>query len=353
MPDTTKKIALLNHTDLQGHHFGCSRVMRLLEQGLTSRNCEIIGRLDGKLDWRTDQACLDILRQADAIVINGEGTLHHGRKKASWLMSVASHPVTQNKELAIVNTLYQDNPSHWIPLAKAFTHLYARDNRSAKHLSDHAGRSVPFFGDLSTSEIDPRAHIPHPRDLVTVSDSVNRAVADKLCRLAQELERSTAVALMPLTRTLREENPYSAWPLRMGRKKSVQARQFLREKRFPLLRFVHSEPEFLDTLLRSKLCITGRFHGVCLCLATNTPFIAVTSHSWKIEALFEDAGIDWRRLVGINDLNHKMITEEDWQFSDEEKLNISSFLSRSHAGAAAMFESIAGSRQPGMPSESP
>jgi polysaccharide pyruvyl transferase WcaK-like protein len=341
MTDTQKKVAILNHTDLQGHHFGCSRVMRLLEQGLTSRSCEIIGRLDGKLDWRTDQSCLEILGEADAIVINGEGTLHHGRKKASWLMSVASHPVTQHKELAIVNTLYQDNPSHWIPLVRGFSHLYARDNRSAKHLGDHAGRPVPFFGDLSTSEIDPRAHTKQHRDLVTISDSVNRKVSDKLSRLAQDLESSTAVSLTPLTRTLREENPYSAWPVRTWRKKTLQTRQLLRERRFPLLKFVNSESEFLDKLLTSKLCITGRFHGVCLCLATNTPFIAISSNSWKIEALFEDAGISWRRLVKINDLNRKVIEEKDWHFSEEEKQKISHFLARSHAGAAGMFEAIA------------
>lgn len=341
MTDTQKRIAILNHTDLQGHHFGCSRVMRLLENGLTTRNCKIIGRIDGKLDWRSHQSCLEILNEADAIVINGEGTLHHGRKKASWLMEVASHPVTRNKELALVNTLYQENPNHWIPLAKQFKHLYARDNRSAKHLSEHAERVVPFFGDLSTSEVDPRSHGNHERSMIIVSDSVHGGVSDRLCKLAQDLKKENAVILAPLTRSLREENPYTAWPVRLWRRKSLQARQLLRERRFPLLQFFDNESTFLDALLKSKLCITGRFHGICLCLVTDTPFIAVSSNSWKIEALFEDAGIDQRRLLKTSALTCSSITNTDWSFSDQERINIAKFLQNSRLGAAAMFDAIA------------
>jgi len=336
-----KQIAILNHTDLLRHHYGCSRVMRLLEAGFTTRGCTIIGRIDGKLDWRQDDDCLDILSKADTIVINGEGTLHNGRKKAGWLISVANHPVTREKELALINTLYQDNPDHWIPLVKRFRHLYARDGRSAKHLSEHAGRNIPFFGDLSTSSIDPRISQNIERNLITVSDSVNRKVADNLCQLAHDLNKHNQVVLAPLTRSLREENPYSAWPARVWRRKSLQLRQMMRERRFPMLTFLHSEADFLDTLIRSKLCITGRFHGVCLCLATNTPFIAVTSNSWKIEALFEDAGIDWRRLLKTSDLNSSFIEAWDWSFSEKEKTNIARYLANSQTGAACMFDEIA------------
>ena len=103
-----KKIVLMNHTDMQGHHFGCARVMRIIEQELEARGGEIIGRLDGKQNWQTTPEALAVLTRADKIVINGEGTLHGGRKKAGWLIDIAEHPVAVGKSLSLINTIYQN-----------------------------------------------------------------------------------------------------------------------------------------------------------------------------------------------------------------------------------------------------
>lgn len=43
---TAKFFLLMNHTNIQGHHFGCAGVMRAMEDGLTSRVGEIIACLD-------------------------------------------------------------------------------------------------------------------------------------------------------------------------------------------------------------------------------------------------------------------------------------------------------------------
>lgn len=308
---TAKTIVLMNHTDMQGHHFGCARVMRLIEDGLTSRGCVITGRLDGKMDWRSNDQALALLAACDAIVINGEGTLHHGRRKATWLMEVATHPVTQGKELALVNALYQDNPDSWIPLARGFRHIYARDGRSAAQLSAHAGRPVDHFGDLSTSA----GALPEParRSGILVGDSVRNTATRRLADLSVALSAHEPVRLVPLTISLREENPYKPRWARALRRVSVNLRQRLLERRYPLLKFLQSEARFLDLLQQSRLCVTGRFHGVCLNLVTGTPFITVTSNSWKIEALFEDAGLDRRRLVAADALNVDMVRGQDSQ----------------------------------------
>ncbi|NBT42545.1 MAG: hypothetical protein EBT20_19170, partial [Alphaproteobacteria bacterium] len=70
------------------------------------------------------------------------------------------------------------------------------------------------------------------------------------------------------------------------------------------------------------------------------------SNSWKIEALFEDAGIDLRRLVSTERLTKKMVMEEDWSFSKHEQENISSYLTRSSQQAKAMFDRIVGVEGP-------
>lgn len=334
-----KKTVLMNHTNMQGHHFGCARVMRLIEDGLTSRGCVITGRIDGKLDWRTDAEALRLLADCDLIVINGEGTLHHGRKKATWLMETARHDVTRGKELALINALYQDNPDDWAALLKGFTHLYARDSRSAAAMSVHAGRQVPWMGDLSTSA----GAIPddQPRAGVLVGDSVHNSATAALAALATSLNATEPTRLLPLTVSLREENPYTATPLRLLRRWTVALRQRRLERKYPNLAYLPSEEAYVQAIRRCRLSVTGRFHGACLNLVTGTPFIAVASNSWKIEALFADAGIDPRRMVPQDRLTPDLVLGTDWSFSDTERAKVARFLEMTRTAAAEMFDKLA------------
>jgi hypothetical protein len=334
-----KKTVLMNHTNMQGHHFGCARVMRMIEDGLTTRGCVITGWIDGKLDWRTDAEALRLLADCDLIVINGEGTLHHGRKKASWLMETARHDVTHGKELALINALYQENPDDWAPLLKVFTHLYARDSRSAAAMTVHAGREVQWMGDLSTCA----GAIPddQSRAGILVGDSVRNAATATLATLATRLNATEPTRLVPLTVSLREENPYRAAPMRLLRRWTVALRQRRLERKFPLLAYLSSEEAYVEAIRRCRLSVTGRFHGVCLNLVTGTPFVAVTSNSWKIEALFADAGIDPRRMVPQTKLTPELVLGTDWSFSDTERTNIGRFLEMTRIAAAEMFDRLA------------
>ena len=255
-----KKFVLMNHTDMQGHHFGCARVMRLIEDGLTSRGGRIIGRLDGKMDWRSVPWALEILAACDGIVINGEGTLHHGRKKAGWLMEVASHPVTRDKELSLINALYQQNPDSWAPLLRRFSHLCARDHRSAAQMSLHAGRPVPYLGDLSTSAGAVQGAAQ--RHGIMIGDSVRNSATADLARLAQALAPREATRLVPLTISMREENPYRPWLSRMFRRQTVALRQALMLRRFPIMKYLPSESAYVEALCKARLSEHRDFDAV-------------------------------------------------------------------------------------------
>ena len=100
-------------------------------------------------------------------------------------MSVAAHEVTRDKEIALVNALFQANPDSWIPLVQRMKHLYCRDSRSATELSRMAGTEVTSFGDLSTSA----GPLPDtlPRSGVVVGDSVKGKVRNSLYSFAKEL----------------------------------------------------------------------------------------------------------------------------------------------------------------------
>lgn len=43
--------------------------------------------------------------------------------------------------------------------------------------------------------------------------------------------------------------------------------------------------KLLSTIGQSRLVVTGRFHMVCACLLTKTPFVALKSNSHKIEGM--------------------------------------------------------------------
>jgi hypothetical protein len=336
---TAKTFVLMNHTNMQGHHFGCARVMCAIEQGITKRGGRVIANLDGKQNWQTSRSALAALAQADGIVINGEGTLHGGRKKAGWLIDIADHPVAAGKSLSLVNTIYQNNPKSWGQRLARFDTIYARDSRSAQALSKAVGRDVPWLGDLSTS-MGQMTRPASSRSGVVIGDSVSNSVTAALARLSLALEPQSE--LVPLTISLREENPYRPWLLRQWRHYTLRLRQSLQERKYTNLRYLPSEEAYLAMLQSKSLSVTGRFHGVCLNLVAQTPFICLSSNSWKIEAMFADAGINPRRLVAVDALLPSLVTQTDWSFSSEEKKNIADYMLRSQAQAEEMFDRIVG-----------
>ena len=90
-----------------------------------------------------------------------------------------------------------------------------------------------------------------------------------------------------------------------------------------------------------ELLVTGRFHAVCMAILTKTPFVAVTSNSWKIEALLADIGLDPARVQTIGALTPDLL-EKDWAFSDAENRAMEVALPEWRTAAEIMFDQIAG-----------
>jgi hypothetical protein len=336
-----KKFVIMNHTNMQGHHFGCARVMSVIEQNIMNRGGQIIGRLDGKQNWQVTSESLALIAKADAVIVNGEGTLHGGRKKASWLVDVADHPISKDKELSLINTIYQNNPDSWGTRLARFDHIYARDSLSAKNLSVAVGRDVPWIGDLSTSMGALPAESAQRKGII-VGDSVKNRVTRALAVLS--INSNPRADLVPLTISLREENPFKPWISRKFRHYSLRLRQAKLQAKFPNLKYLESEQDYLNLLQKKELSITGRFHGVCLNLIAGTPFVCISSNSWKIEALFADVGLDKRRLITVDQLSSDFIAQSDWNYSDSEIEGIERFLSWTNYRAEEVFDEIVGAK---------
>ena len=97
---------------------------------------------------------------------------------------------------------------------------------------------------------------------------------------------------LPLITTLKSKKLKYPWPLRKLRAAYANAHKLLFQLKRKNTIFSRDEFEYVRNLLRSRLHVSGRFHAVCFAIATETPFLALTSNAWKIEALVEDIGID-------------------------------------------------------------
>src|SRR3546814_15358610 len=81
--------------------------MRRIEENLRCRGISITAVSPVRHDWEGDASFLKAMAACDIIVINGEGTLHHGAPHGEILLKVVDHPVRTTKPVVLINALYR------------------------------------------------------------------------------------------------------------------------------------------------------------------------------------------------------------------------------------------------------
>jgi hypothetical protein len=274
---------------------------------------------------------------ADIIIINGEGTCHHARPHAENLLSVVEHPVSRGKPVALINALYQENPRDWLRYLEKFSLISPRDSWSAMSLSDLLGESITYLPDLSISEgfTPDLAHTP--RDVVTVGESVLPATTAELIAFTDSCHE---LVFLPLISTLKGPKPTYPNILRPLRRAYANLHKEYFSIGRPNVRFCRNEKEFLRVLASSKVHISGRFHAICFSIVSRTPFFALTSNTWKIEALIDDFGIDSRRIVKAAQIEDILANPGLFDFSDAEMQKIQRAVEYTVSGSAKLFDKL-------------
>ena len=95
------KLVLVNDCSASGH-FGSALVTKTLRTLCLERGHQVLGTLSRTCDWKRHRGLLD---QADLVIVNGEGCIHHG-KRMDLLEIARFYPC------ALVNALYQDVPAN-------------------------------------------------------------------------------------------------------------------------------------------------------------------------------------------------------------------------------------------------
>ena len=325
------KVVILNDTTADLHH-GCARVMRLLGEGLARHGMTVIARSPVHHDWEGDAAIRAAIAQADLIVINGEGTLHHGKPGAARLLRVTE--AAGEAPVALVNALYQDNPPDWSRWLNRLAYASTRDSRSADAIAAVTGQRPLVVPDLTLSaRIDER-----PRTVsVIFGDSVKAEVtADLAVRAKREM-----APLIPSLSALKRPKGRTALTRRL--RNWYIARHSARMQALrPTLEICATEDAYAARIAGARLHVTGRFHGVCYAMAAGTPFLAIGSNSWKTEALIADAGLAPWRVTDLTGLDALIARgPAALAFTPEEQLALDAYLDHAAAGAEAMFAALA------------
>jgi hypothetical protein len=329
-------VLLLNDTDEGGAHFGCQRVMRTIRAELAARGLHDLPSVKVGTDWSSDPAATALIDAARVVVINGEGTLHHAKRKGRWLLQAGARVKARGGRVALINALWQGNPDDWAALARDFDLLWCRDSRSARDLGQQIGRAVPWIGDLSMFR--PAEAIPaSARNGVSVSCSVDRAITKRLANFSGAI----GARFVPVTAELKTVNP----ALRGLRQflRALYARWFTRRfmAAYPATELVRDDTAYLAHLSGVETLVTGRFHAACLAVLTGTPFVAMSSNSWKIEALVADLGLDPARVQPQTALTPALLTSRNWAYSADEAQRIETSLATWRHDGTALFDAVA------------
>ncbi len=278
---------LLNNTSRHNHH-GCRRVVATIRHCLGQRRLDILDTAPVGSPWSSNQQFLRSIEAADLILINGEGTLHHGTDAGRRLLEVVDHRQRRDKPVVLVNTIYQENPPQWVDWLGKISLIATRD-RSSPSTIQRLGIDCDYVPDLSLYfGASDQARV-RGGDCIGYGDSVFPKVQRALWQ-AYRREHRPRLYLPTHTGILHPARPSGLSMRRRLRNARFKMQATFRNLRDSGHRVSDDVEGFLRSLRQTSIYLTGRYHGACLAIAGGVPFRAAASNSYKIEALLEESG---------------------------------------------------------------
>ncbi len=310
-----RKVALFNDT-APARHFGCEAVMAAIEKNVESRGARLIYRHPVTRPWETEPAALAAIEDADLILVNGEGTIHHGKPTAASLARLGPHSAKRGKPCFVINATIQANSQEVMHDLAACSGLWVREGRSAEEAA-RWGINASIGGDLSFAHVFPSHSLDQDRGLVL--DAAHPEVTAAMGAIAARL-RADFVAMRHNRKGMKSY------------RKGLLNRRFESGKPTGIVPGIDSFEKFAAFLARRRFVITGRFHGLCFALNSRVPFAAAPLDVWKSEALLADLSLHPSRLLRG--------AETPQPFSAREMEQISTYVGDIRGRIAAMFDRI-------------
>lgn len=347
-----KKAVLLNYTGRIDHH-GCQVVSSNLVSFIQSAGYAV-HKVDIGRDWQSSKK---MIRGSSMVIINGEGTMHHSSPFALRLLKAARYCESLRVPVFLVNSVWQENSPRSIRMSKSLSKIFVRESHSLRSLKS-SGLNGEMVPDLSfATGIASFDNLS--RSNVMVSDSVDRSVTKILFSVHQSIPGSKFISLRPArddVSSVADVEPLEVSPKIISRFRSFSLRAFVTtllvriasifDTSFQLATRSLEKLTFNDlinNLMEARIVVTGRFHLVCFCILTGTPFIATASNSHKIQGLLEDAKLT-HRFVEPARLPKALESLPVWTQSDTERCQY--YVAQARKSQVAMFETLFNSRNP-------
>jgi hypothetical protein len=280
-------------------------------------------------DWQLHPDQLPRRGEVDAVVVNGEGTIHHSatRPRAHWLAAVGrfSHD-RLGVPAFLVNATLEANEAALYTALREFDGIFVRERGSLDELA-RFGLSGTLVPDL-TLAIGPRT-APARRAGVLVTDSVLPAVTARLRQYSDGHGAEYFTLHYP-------RKP----PPKQLRRPVLFLRRYLAWRAAARAGRLDSD-YFVNRIASARFVVSGRFHAVTVAVLTETPFVGIASNTSKIEAMLEDALGNAERMVHAGALP-ALDVEALSRFTGEELVRLRDFVSSGQIAARRMFERIAG-----------
>jgi hypothetical protein len=254
------KVGLFNDTGTTPH-VGCKGVTLAHDSILKRIGCDVELRshlgeyrdlwkgtraLSVEAFWQSDLP--EKLAGLDAVIVNGEGTIHHGA--GLHLLAILAGAQEMGLPTFLVNAVFQECEQD-LETLKKLTDFTVRDAASSDYLKKlGVPHRVVLDSILEAAFETTPAH--DFRDKVVITDwhcVRNHDVGAALQALQQEL--GSEAIYYPLESPEREKDWRHA----------------------------------VADLAQARLVVTGRHHGVCLAGMAGVPFVALGSNTWKVEGM--------------------------------------------------------------------
>lgn len=283
----------------------------------------------------SEEKWLELLKDIDIVIINGEGTLHDAAPFGEFLLTLGQIAKQQQKKVYLVNSTWENNPQSWHELIQDFDGLYVRDRKSLEtlqqfHSNCEYAADLTFYSKYQNQNAEVALQQTSLPASVFVNDSVYSHVSDALFKYAKDHNFS----YHPITREL----PLAADAIGYNPKKMKKLKQYnlLSKLSFGLYKprryyqdfdyCIDATDEFKQKMLSSDLVITGRYHCLCFCLQMQIPVLIVASNTSKTQSLLKDADIADKH-ISLNYLTTSSIHElfEKAQYSEDDKAKLINF----------------------------
>lgn len=216
-------------------HCGSKAVIVYLKELIGKNNCNIVS-----------------YENADVVLVNGEGTMHHSSKGYKQKMELLKKAQFDRKKTVLLNSVWEQNDNAYDEVLKNLNAIIVREEKSQRDLFSRHKISSDVCMDLSY--------------FCPVKDTTDSKVA-----LKEEIR---------ITDFYSEE--FGGWVRYSAGSRSKYP--YLDMKKF-------GWSDFVSILNNTEFLITGRHHAVFASCKAKTPFIALESNSHKISGFVEMAGL--------------------------------------------------------------